>query len=159
MNMFASSKDITTLNEHTLAILKKAKGAKKTLSLDDVKGLISEYETLGKELFFKMAEEFIAAKPAKKSKPTGTTSDDFERKIKKFSQSFAGETKVFISEILNEAKGQASYKISSPKPTSIPKLVQSFRLDSSEHELLRLAELVTERNSRSHAPFRAKPLG
>ena len=154
MNISISSKDIMPLNERTLLILKKAKGAKKAFTLDDIRSLVSDYEKLGADAFFAKAEAFVVR--AQVRAPAGNAQkDEFEKKIKKLSASHTEGVKMFIAEILDECRTQLKKDVAlKKKDYSIPKIVEAFRMQSTEEELLRLAETVTKRKSRSHASFR-----
>ena len=65
--------------------------------------------------------------------------DEFEKKIKKLSTSHTEGAKVFIAEILEECRTQLKKDVAlKKKDYSIPKIVEAFRVQSTEEELLHL---------------------
>lgn len=137
-----------------MLILKKAKGAKKAFSLDDIRTLIDDFESFGSEAFFAKAEAYLNS-PQARAPGRVVQTDEFERKIKKLGSSHAEGIKAFVGDILEEYANQSHKTIElKKKDFSVPKIVQAFRAQSTEAELMRLAEIVTKRKSRSHASFR-----
>jgi hypothetical protein len=136
-------------------LLQKIRTAK-DLSRNHLLSLINDYKTRGEEQFFILADTELAPKPRRHaSARTPSTDDAILLDLKKL-QKKTMKVESFIGAVINMAAQQQLRFKAGARPTSMPKLIQYFRSNASEAQLLAIANEVFRENTRAHTTLRNK---
>jgi hypothetical protein len=129
--------------------------AARTLSIENVKSLLADYDTLGEDQFYVAVGHALNPPKAQKGRASSKPiqANDTLSKLKDM-QGKTMAAKPFIQQIMAEATKQNITFRSRATPPSLPKLVEHFEQHATGDLLLSLAAVVYQANSRAHTSFR-----